>query len=184
MRVIAGQARSLPLKCPVGDGTRPTTDRIKETLFNILQPWIPGAVFADFFAGSGAVGIEALSRGASKAYFIENAKEALGCLQHNLTFTKLADRASVLSCDAIAATARIREDEVDVIFMDPPYGKGLEMPVLAALSRMRYVTQDTLIIVEADLTTDFGAVEDYGFEVTRQKLYRTNRHVFMKRKSQ
>ena len=69
MRVIAGTARSLPLKCPTGLDTRPTTDRIKETLFNMLQTYIPGCVFVDLFAGSGAVGIEAISRGAKKAYF-------------------------------------------------------------------------------------------------------------------
>ena len=76
MRVIAGIARSLPLKTPLGDKTRPTTDRIKETLFNMLQTYITDAVFIDFFCGSGGIGIEAISRGASRAYFIENDKEA------------------------------------------------------------------------------------------------------------
>ena len=78
MRVIAGRARSLKLKTPEGPGTRPTTDRIKETLFNIIQGEIPGCIFIDLFAGSGGIGIEALSRGASHAYFVENGKEAIG----------------------------------------------------------------------------------------------------------
>ena len=77
MRVIAGTARSLPLKAPEGLDTRPTTDRIKETLFNMLQAEIPGSVFVDLFSGSGAIGIEALSRGARKAYFVDNAPKAL-----------------------------------------------------------------------------------------------------------
>ncbi len=96
MRVIAGRARSLKLKTPEGPGTRPTTDRIKETLFNIIQGEIPGCIFIDLFAGSGGIGIEALSRGASHAYFVENGKEAIGCIQDNLSFTKFADNATLL----------------------------------------------------------------------------------------
>lgn len=80
MRVIAGTAGSLPLKAPEGLDTRPTTDRIKETLFNMLQPYIAGAVFVDLFSGSGAIGIEAISRGAEKAYFIDNSPKALACI--------------------------------------------------------------------------------------------------------
>ena len=89
MRVIAGKARSLNLKTPEGLDTRPTTDRIKETLFNMLQYSIPDAVFVDVFSGSGAIGIEALSRGAKKAYFIENAPIPISCITENLKFTKL-----------------------------------------------------------------------------------------------
>ena len=86
MRVIAGTARSLPLKTPPGSETRPTTDRIKETLFNILQADIPGCVFADLFSGSGGIGIEALSRGAAKAYFVDYSPAAISCIQQNLAF--------------------------------------------------------------------------------------------------
>ena len=92
MRVIAGTARSLPLKTPASMDTRPTTDRIKETLFNMIQMDVPGCVFADFFAGSGGIGIEALSRGAEHSYFIENNPKAIACIQDNLQFTKFTDR--------------------------------------------------------------------------------------------
>ena len=88
MRVIAGKARSLRLKTPDGMDTRPTTDRIKETLFNMIQGEIPGCIFLDLFAGSGGIGIEALSRGAAHAYFVENGKEAISCIQENIAFTK------------------------------------------------------------------------------------------------
>ena len=87
MRVIAGIARSIPLYAPKGEGTRPTTDRIKETLFNTMQGFVPDSVFIDLFAGSGAVGIEALSRGAKHAYFVDNSREALDCIRKNLEFT-------------------------------------------------------------------------------------------------
>ena len=114
MRVIAGTARSLPLKTPEGMDTRPTTDRIKETLFNMLQTYIPDCVFVDIFSGSGGIGIEALSRGARKAYFIENAPKALACIEDNLAFTKMKDRAIVLKQDACAGLTGIYEKHVDV----------------------------------------------------------------------
>ena len=90
MRVIAGIARSMPLKAAEGDNTRPTTDRIKETLFNMLQSDIAGCRFLDLYSGSGAIGIEALSRGAKEAVLVENARAALAVIKDNLAFTKLS----------------------------------------------------------------------------------------------
>lgn len=181
MRVIAGTARSLPLKTPQGLDTRPTTDRIKETLFNILQGDIPGCVFVDLFCGSGGIGIEALSRGARKAYFAENAKEPLACLADNLKFTRFEDRAVILKQDAVAALSGIPEKEVDILFMDPPYGQEHERRVLEALRGMRYVTDQTMIIVEADLDTHMDYAGELGFQVYREKKYKTNQHIFIKR---
>ena len=123
MRVIAGTAKSLPLRTPPGQETRPTTDRIKETLFNILQPYLAGSIFIDLFSGSGGIGIEALSRGASRAYFIENAPQAIACIQQNLVFTKFTDRAIVMRQEVCAGLAGIREKKADLIFMDPPYDR-------------------------------------------------------------
>lgn len=180
--MIAGVARSMPLKTPQGADTRPTTDRIKETLFNILQNDVPGAVFVDLFCGSGGIGIEALSRGAKKTYFVENAPEALNCVQQNLVFTKLADKAVVLKQDAVSGLAGIFEKAVDIIYMDPPYDCGHEERVLCALQNVKYVTEDTLIIVEASLQTDMEYAPEYGFEVIREKKYKTNKHLFLKRK--
>lgn len=181
MRVIAGTARSLPLKTPQGLDTRPTTDRIKETLFNILQGDIPGCVFVDLFCGSGGIGIEALSRGARKAYFAENAKEPLSCLSDNLKFTRFEDRAVVLKQDAVAALTGIPEKEVDILFMDPPYGQEQERRVLEALRGMRYVTDNTVIIVEAALNTQMDYARELGFYVYREKNYKTNKHIFIRR---
>lgn len=158
-------------------------DRIKETLFNILQGDIPGSIFVDLCSGSGGIGIEAISRGAKRAYFAENAVKAAKCIQDNLSFTKFTDRAVLLKQDVVSALGGIHEKEVDVIFMDPPYQAGLEEPVLSALSRASYVTEDTLIIIEAELNKDFSFTQDYGFEVIREKKYKTNKHVFMKRQN-
>ncbi len=181
MRVIAGTARSLPLKTPQGLDTRPTTDRIKETLFNILQNDIPGCVFVDMFSGSGGIGIEALSRGARKAYFIENAKEPLDCIAHNLRFTRFEDRAVILKQDAVAALSGIHEEEVDLFFLDPPYGQEQERRVLEALRGMRYVTENTLIVVETARNTSMEYVQEMGFFIAREKIYKTNKHIFIKK---
>ncbi|MBQ7841527.1 MAG: 16S rRNA (guanine(966)-N(2))-methyltransferase RsmD [Lachnospiraceae bacterium] len=179
MRVIAGEARSLPLKTPQGQDTRPTTDRIKETLFNMLQTKIPCGVFIDLCSGSGSIGIEAISRGARKAYFVENGREAAKCIADNLRFTKFENRSVLLKQDVVSAISTIHEKHADIIFMDPPYQAGLEAPVLAALFQAPYVDEDTLIIIESDLDKDFSFAADYGFTVTKEKCYKTNKHVFL-----
>ena len=182
MRVIAGKARSLILKSPEGNHTRPTTDKYKETLFNVLQPYVGGGVFVDLFSGSGGIGIEALSRGARKAYFIENAPKAVSCIEQNLAFTKFTDRAIVLKQDVCAGLNSIYEKQVDVIFMDPPYNQEHERHALEILGNMKYVTEDTLIVVEASLDTDFSYTEALNFRVEKEKLYKTNKHVYIRKK--
>ena len=179
MRVIAGTARSMPLIAPKGDGTRPTTDRIKETLFNTMQAYVPDAVFVDLFAGSGAVGIEALSRGASKAYFVDNNREALDCIKKNLEFTHLADNAVVIGRNALDAIYEIKES-ADIIFIDPPYHMGIESDIMQVLKDSRAVDEDTLIVIEADIDTDLNAIEKIGYSVYKEKLYKSNKHVFYK----
>ncbi len=181
MRVIAGTARSMPLKTPDGIGTRPTTDRIKETLFNILQPYTGDCIFLDLCSGSGGIGIEALSRGAKRAYFVENDRNVIKYLEENLKFTKLSDRAVILRQDAADALCQIRENEADIIFMDPPYNKGLEKKILERLGMQKYVTEHTLIVIESFLQTDFSYAQEYGFTVTREKRYKTNKHTFIRR---
>ena len=183
MRVIAGTARSLPLKCIEGASTRPTTDRIKETLFNILGPDIPGCRFLDLFGGSGAIGIEALSRGAAYAAFAENNRAAYECILQNLEFTRLGNYAGVFFMDALGALKVMEHGEpFDFIFLDPPYGKGLERAVTAYLADSTLADGYTTVIVEAALREDFSWAEALGFEVTREKKYKTNKHVFMKLK--
>lgn len=181
MRVIAGTARSLPLKAPEGLDTRPTTDRIKETLFNVIQNEVPGSVFVDLFSGSGAIGIEAISRGAVKAYFVENAPAALQCINQNLQFTKFMNRAIVIKQDAVLGVSAIHEKHLDVIFMDPPYGQGHVERVLLALKGLPSVDEETLIIAEEARSEDFSFVQDLGYEIIKEKVYKTNKHVFLRK---
>ncbi|MCR4757052.1 MAG: 16S rRNA (guanine(966)-N(2))-methyltransferase RsmD [Butyrivibrio sp.] len=182
MRVIAGTARRLRLVTPEGNDTRPTQDRIKETLFNMIQNQVPGAVFIDLFAGSGGIGIEALSRGAVRAVFVENNVNAYKCILENLKTTHFEEQATVLKQDVVLGLRSIKEKEADIVFVDPPYHGELYERTLSQLSEMNYVTANTMIIVEADLNLDFSFAENYGFEVRREKEYKTNKHVFLYRK--
>ncbi len=182
MRVIAGSRRSMPLKAPAGMDTRPTQDRTKETLFNVLQNNIPGSVFVDLFSGSGGIGIEALSRGANRAYFVENNKAAIGCIKDNIKFTKFNEEAVIMETDVMFALEKLRsEKEIDIIFMDPPYKSGNEKQVLECLSKMPYVSEYTIIVVEALLDGDFSYLEELGFEIYKVKQYKTNQHIFIRR---
>ena len=181
MRVIAGSARRLLLKSPEGLDTRPTTDRIKETLFNMLMPNLPDAVFIDLFSGSGGIGIEALSRGANKAYFVENNQKAVACITENLEHTHLSDRAVVLRQDVFAALRGSIRDTADIIFLDPPYQQEYDRKVLELLRDAAFVTDDTLIVVEASATTSFDYVDTLGFVVEKSKQYKTNNVLFIKR---
>ena len=181
MRVIAGSARRLKLVAPYGLDTRPTQDIIKETLFNIIQADVPGSVFLDLCAGSGAIGIEALSRGANRAYFVENGREACACIQKNLHTTHFEEEAVLLKQDALSALRHIHEKEVDLIYVDPPYESQTVHDILNALAAEKFITENTLIMVESSLDTDFSYLGDIGLELVREKDYKANRHLFIRR---
>lgn len=183
MRVIAGKARSLRLKTIEGDSTRPTTDRIKETLFNMLGNSVSGSDFLDLFSGSGAIGIEALSRGANSAVFIENNMAAVRCIRDNLTFTRLLADATVMCEDVMTAVSKLNSNgkRFDIVFMDPPYNHEFEKNLLIKISQTDIIDEDTLIIVEASSETKFDYVEQYGYVITKEKNYKTNKHVFIKK---
>lgn len=182
MRVIAGTARSLQLVTPKGEDTRPTTDRIKETLFNMIQFDIQEAVFLDLFAGSGGIGIETLSRGAREAVFVDNSREAYDCITQNLKHTKMESQATVYKQDVFVALTMLEyQKKFDVIFMDPPYHKELEQRVLEYLTTSSLVDEDTTIIFEAALDTDLSFLDNLPYEVVKIKQYKTNMHVFVRR---
>lgn len=183
MRIIAGTARSLPLKAVEGLETRPTTDRIKETLFNMLQGDVPGSCFLDLFAGSGQIGLEALSRGAAQAVFVENGAKQVACIEENIRFTKFEKESKVYALDAVSALRAMEgRYRFDIIFMDPPYKRELEKEVLRYLSASALVGEDTTLIVEASLDTPFDYLEEYGFRLVKLKTYKTNVHAFIKKR--
>lgn len=184
MRVIAGIARSVPLITPKGMETRPTSDQIKETLFNMLQGYVEGFSFLDLFAGSGQIGVEALSRGAEFAAFIEKSDEAVKCIKHNVDKTKFTDKALVLKMEVLSGirTLEIEKKKFDLIFMDPPYGQGLEESILNTLVSSSILDEDVIIIVEASKKTDFSYVDELGLKIVKDKLYKSSRHLFLRKK--
>ena len=160
--------------------TRPTTDRIKETLFNMIAPYLYDSIFLDLFAGSGGIGIEALSRGAMEAVFVEKNPKAMACVKENLQKTHFERKGMTMQMDVMTALYKLEgEKQFDYIFMDPPYNNELERQVLEYLQDSSLADEDTLIIVEADLHTDFSYVEEFGYELSRSKEYKTNKHIFL-----
>lgn len=151
MRVIAGKFRSQPLASPKGRDTRPTSDRLRETLFNVIAPQIQNAVFADLFAGTGAVGIEAISRGARQVYFAENAKVSLDVLRHNLARLEIRDQAIVEPAGVMPLLRRLLQHKVivDLIFLDPAYKDQVAYEtVLGFLAEHSILHADAIVIVE------------------------------------
>lgn len=147
MRVIGGSARSVPLAAPPGREIRPTLDRVREALFNILGPHVAGARFLDLYAGTGANGIEALSRGATSAVFVDKARVALATIEKNLAKTRLADRGQRLRLDFPREAGRIG-GEFELIFADPPFSGADYGEIIAAVVAQGLLARGGVLVVE------------------------------------
>ena len=150
MRVISGQCKGKRLFSVKGLNLRPTSDRVREAIFDILQDQIEGRQVLDLFAGTGALGIEALSRGAGRAVFVEESPRSLTVLRKNIEECRVKDRAQVLARE-VKTGIKILEDKGDsfqIIFLDPPYGQGFVPKTLKALAASSIVSPDTLIVAE------------------------------------
>lgn len=145
MRVIAGEAKGRTLVVAKGGGTRSATDRIRETLFAILTPRLEDAVVLDLFAGAGTLGIEALSRGAARATFVERAPEAVAALRQNLRSTKYEDRAEVVRSDVLAFLDRLA-DVYDIVFCDPPFADVELLGRVLTHERLRVAAAEGLVV--------------------------------------
>jgi len=170
VRIISGELRGRKLRAPDGLATRPTSDRVREALFNIISARVPGASFLDLFAGSGAVGLEAISRGATKTVFVEQARRALEQLEENVERCRVADRARIVGRDALAALKLLAaaDERFDVVYVDPPYDAGLYTPVLRFLGTSKLVDASGLVVVELRsrdrLPDDAGELRHYRDE--------------------
>ncbi|HTW48113.1 MAG TPA: 16S rRNA (guanine(966)-N(2))-methyltransferase RsmD [Acidobacteriaceae bacterium] len=165
MRVIAGMFRSRTLHAPGGLDTRPTSDRLRETLFNVLAPRIEDAVFLDLYAGSGAVGIEALSRGAREAIFVERAEPALKAIRGNLAALGIRGGYALEPRSVATALQRLAEQPraANIVFLDPPYRQSDEYALALGLlggACRSLLASDAVVIAEHDKRTDLEA--DYG----------------------
>ncbi len=155
MRVISGKARGRKLKRVPGDTTRPVMDRVKENFFNILGDWVIGTRWLDLFAGTGQVGIEALSRDAAEVVFTDNSRAAVRTIQENLAATRLGDGAAVLLADASAYLRRVRQGGTapfDLIYIAPPQYKAIWQNIMALLDEApaAFLQPDGLIVVQID----------------------------------
>lgn len=171
MRIISGTARGTQLFAPKGMDTRPTTDKVKESLFNILQGEVAGASVLDLFAGSGALALEALSRGAEKAVMADQSREAIGCIRRNLEKLRFTDRAGVFPCDWLQAVSRLSEagEQFDLVFLDPPYRMEDLAPLCDTLRDKGLLMPDALIVWERKSGSDKTLSPDFTF--VRQKSY-------------
>lgn len=169
VRVISGQARGLKLSSPAGTDTRPTLDRVKEAIFSMLMPYLSNATVLDLFAGSGALGIEALSRGAAKAYFIDNSNAAVSCVKKNLSAAKMIDKSIVNSVDYLKFLNSCSE-KFDIIFIDPPYAKNLYNSVFESILRNSLLNENGIIVAEWDY--EIGFPENLGgLDIVKEKKY-------------
>lgn len=152
MRVISGRARGTTLHSIESISTRPTLDRVKESLFNIIQDKISDAVVLDLFAGSGALAIEALSRGAKKAYLCDNSKEAVHMIKNNLEKTKYLDKAEIYNTDYMEALEKAKYQNIkfDLIFLDPPYQTSLAVNALKEINKKAMLSENGIIVIETD----------------------------------
>lgn len=148
MRIIAGSKRGLKLESLEGLNTRPTTDRVKESLFNLIQFEIYGAKVLDLFGGSGALGIEALSRGAQSAVFVDQNPACAGIMARNLDKAKFSASAQILTQDWLTALAKLENHAFDLVFVDPPYHAALELLVLEKLDLYNLLSEDALVAIE------------------------------------
>ena len=168
MRVVAGTARSIPLKSREGIDTRPTADRVKEAVFNILQFDVPGARVLDLFGGSGQLAIEALSRGAESAVIVDNSPEALSVIRENLERTRLKEHAQTVHADYLEYLDRCR-DSFRLIFLDPPYREIFLETALKRISEIDILKSGGIIVCEKPLDKTLSPV--YG-ELRCTKEYR------------
>jgi len=181
VRVIAGFARGRKLTALKGLDIRPTTDRMKENLFNILAARILGARFLDIFSGTGAIGIEALSRGAESAVFVDAFSAFL--IKQNLSLTGLTERAIVLNNDYAAALRKLNEKHMifDIAFMDPPYNKGFVPQAAALIIELRLLGPQGLLVVES-ATTEKPQI--YNMSLYKVKRYNTTAFFFYQKESE
>lgn len=176
MRVITGSARGRRLETPAGNAVRPTTEKVKESIFNIIQFQVPGSRVIDLFAGSGQLGIEALSRGAESALFLDTSPVSLNCVRRNLEHTGLGGKAEVRTVNSVSYLRTSRET-FDVAFLDPPYGDNVLPDALGVLAPR--MSDEGVIVCESAANQDlpetvgtFGLYREYRYGKIKLTVYR------------
>ncbi|MER2000209.1 MAG: 16S rRNA (guanine(966)-N(2))-methyltransferase RsmD [Lysinibacillus sp.] len=174
MRVVAGERKGMPLKALSGNTTRPTTDKVKESIFNMIGPFFDGGIAVDLFAGSGGLGIEALSRGVDKTIFVEKDRKAYAVLLENIKKCRYDEHVETYCNDAVRAVKALakRDIEIDVLFLDPPYHKIEYYNLAGQLVEQGKLSEHAIIMCEHSKEVELPA--NYGsFKLVRQEEYGT-----------
>lgn len=173
MRIITGKAKGCKLKAPQGMNTRPTTDRIKESIFNILQNKTQKARILDVFAGTGNLGLEALSRGGTVAVFVDQSAASVNVIRQNASHTRLLEQAVILKSDVLKALERLQRqgERFDLIFCDPPYNQGLAQKTVEFLRQSQLLNQHGVLVVEHDKNDVLEPYLGELFTLVRSEIY-------------
>ena len=170
MRIISGISKGRRLATPKSQAIRPTSDRVKESIFNILGEVVEGKVVLDLFAGTGNLGIEALSRGAKKVLFVEKGRQAIRLIQKNLSQLGMRERSEIIPKDVNRAIGILKQrgETFDLILMDPPYEKGLIQRTLKKLNSQKIYHEDSILVIEHDRREPLPGIVD-GWNLIRQR---------------
>ena len=180
MRIISGKAKGTKLYTLEGDVTRPTLDRVKESLFNIIQNEIVGSKFLDMFSGSGAIGLEAASRGAKKVYLCEKSREAVGIIKKNIEKTHLDVNLYEMPYEKMLG---LLDEKLDIVYIDPPYKTDLVYESVKKILDMDLLKSNSLIIVETDEEERIiKQIDELEVEIINKRKYGRVHLIFLKRK--
>lgn len=181
MRIISGKYGSRKLKTLTGNNTRPTEDRVREAVFSRLGPYFNGGIILDLFAGSGAISLEALSRGFDFAYLVDVSKEAVSVIYSNISDLKVQDQTKVLNTSYKSALTKLKNLELqfDLIYLDPPYNKGIEKEALELITQYDLLKDDGTIVIETDKRTEPEINSPYILE--KSATYGINRISYLRK---
>lgn len=169
MRIIAGDFKGRRLKTPENYDIRPTTDKVKEAMFSIIAPNLAGSVCVDLFSGTGNLGLEAISRGASKCYFCDNSRASLNIIKSNIEYCKAEEYSKVCAGDFRNSLNKIKE-KIDVFFIDPPYESDLYIPAFEKIKELDLLNEGGIIMAEHRINVDLDD-EIAGFKKMKERKY-------------
>ena len=181
MRIIGGKARGTKLYTLEGENTRPTLDRVKESLFNIIQKDVPNAIFLDLFAGSGAIGLEAVSRGANKSILCDKNRDAIKIIKKNIEKTRSREQVELYEADFKEVLKNKIKEKIDIVFIDPPYKTDFAYEAIKILANSKNIKKESLMIIETDEEERIlKQIENLEIEIIDKRKYGRAHLIFLK----
>ena len=183
MRIIGGKARGTKLYTLEGNNTRPTLDRVRESLFNIIQKEIPNCIFLDLFSGSGAVGLEAISRGAKKSILCDNNKKAIDIIKKNIEKTHFKNEVQLYNMSYENLLKNEINEKIDIIYIDPPYKTSFAYKAISIILEKKLIGEESIIIVETDEEARIKKeIGELSIDIIDQRKYGRAHLIFLKKK--